>query len=401
MGTFTLDKTANFVLIAVLVLMPIVSHAGGLGVAPLVFILGLLGLVFHLKEKDKLSPPFWALMIFLTWVCSTAMWSPYKPDNILTNYIKLFIMGPVFFFTPLVFKHIAQKRLPMFQNLFLATTCLSLLLVTTDIWAGFKITLFFNPASTADELARRLSDVQPNLSHALTVLLLLSAPVTILFKTHFKAWKLLAFLFFCLLFMASYKHGLAISMMGTICVMLTLFLALRFPESVFRAVVILGGFTLICAPVTSYISSLIVDSDLHNIPGSWEHRIRMWAYCWPKILENPLIGSGFDAVRTFDEEYITRNGIHHTIVSLHPHNMGLHIWVETGLIGVVLASGVIFASFKTLKQTIKGKEKIVLLSGILMAAILISLVTYGVWQFWWWASFFFSIGLIYFLPSNS
>ena len=126
----------------------------------------------------------------------------------------------------------------------------------------------------------------------------------------------------------------------------------------------------------------------------------MWAYCWPQILENPLIGSGFDAVRTFDEEYITRNGIQHTIVSLHPHNFGIHLWTETGFIGVLLACFVIVTSYKAFKRQIKNVDKAAFISGVVVAAILISLVTYGVWQFWWWASFFLTIGLIQFVSEK-
>ena len=85
MGTFTLDKTANFVLIAVLILMPVVSHAGGLGVAPLIFVLGIIGLILYCRtgeRKLRQSGVFLTLTVFLVWLCITAFWSPYRPDDI-------------------------------------------------------------------------------------------------------------------------------------------------------------------------------------------------------------------------------------------------------------------------------------------------------------------------------
>jgi len=49
--TSFLDKTSFTALFAVMILMPLVSHAGGLGVAPLVFILGAIGLLLAIKTK--------------------------------------------------------------------------------------------------------------------------------------------------------------------------------------------------------------------------------------------------------------------------------------------------------------------------------------------------------------
>ena len=396
----TLHKAYGFVLGIVLILMPVMSHAGGLGIAPLTFILGSLGLVLSLRTGFKISPPFIALILLLVWATLTAFWSPYETDGFLTNYIKLLIMGPVFFFAPMVFKFCAQNGRAFLPKLFVVTTCLSACLVTIDILSGFKITLFFNPADTTDELARRLSDAEPNLSHAITVLLLLSAPVILVSKAYFKSWKILSSVFLALLLTAAFAHNLAIGVIGVPLVVLTLCLAFRSPGAVTKSVIALGVLSLILAPLIGYLSSLMVNGDLHAFPGSWEHRVRMCAYCWPQILEAPLIGSGFDSVRTFDEEYITRNGIQHTIVSLHPHNFGIHLWTETGFIGVMLACSALVTSYQAFNMRVMNADSAAFISGVFIAALLISLVTYGVWQFWWWASFFFTIGLIHFVSGN-
>ena len=205
--TSTLDKTASFVLITVLILMPVVSHAGGLGIAPLVFILGSVGLLLHLKSNDKKiprSPVFLTLGLFLLWVCFTSLWSPYHSDDLLTNYIKLFIMGLVFYFAPSVMKKVAKTKLLALQRIFIVTTFLSAIFVTIDIWSGFKFTFLFNPASTSDELIYRIIDAEQNLGHAITVLILFSAPMTILLKLNFKIWKLLSYYFLPLFFS---QHG--------------------------------------------------------------------------------------------------------------------------------------------------------------------------------------------------
>ena len=141
-------KGYGIVLGVILILMPIMSHAGGLGMAPLTFILGLLGLFISLRSGIKISLPFMALLLLLVWASVTAFWSSYQIDGFLTNYIKLLIMGPVFFFAPIVFKICSQNSRGFLPKLFVVTTCLSALLITIDILSGFKITMLFNPANT-------------------------------------------------------------------------------------------------------------------------------------------------------------------------------------------------------------------------------------------------------------
>ena len=399
--TSTLDKTASFVLIAVLILMPIVSHAGGLGVAPLVFVLGVIGIILHFKSvetKLRQSGVFLTLAMFLIWLCITALWSPYHPDDFLTNYIKLFIIGLTFYFCPLTFKHVAKTKSKNLQRIFLTTTFLSAIFIFFDIVTGFRITLFFNPASTPRELAYRIRDAEMNLGHGLTVLVLLSAPMILLLKKQSQNWKLLATIFLALIITSSYLNNLSVGIIGTLAVVLVMFVTAKFPNIMPKTMLVLALLAVTLTPLLAFLSHQMMESDLTVLPLSWEHRIRMWAYCWPVIAENTIIGSGFDAVRTFDEKWIARDGRAITIVSLHPHNAGVHIWTEAGLIGCILAVSVIASSWKLVAEFCQTKNMSILISGILIAIILISSLTYGAWQFWWWGSVFFSFGLIHLIP---
>ena len=401
MGTFTLDKTANFVLIAVLILMPVVSHAGGLGIAPLVFVLGIIGLIIHFRTGEKKLRQlgvFLTLTLFFTWLCITALWSPYRPGDFLTNYIKLLIMGLIFYFCPVTFKHVAKTKTQTLQRIFLITIYLSAILIFLDIVTNFKITLFFNPASTSAELGYRMRDAEMNLGHGLTVLVLLSAPIVLLLKKQTEHWRILAVFFGALVITASYLNDLWIGVIAMVAVVLVMFLASRFPSIMPKIMIVLALLAVVLVPLFTFLSHQMMESDLSVLPLSWEHRIRMWAYCWPVIAENPILGSGFDAVRTFDEQWIARDGRAITIVSLHPHNAGVHIWTEAGLIGCILSASVIASSWKLVAEFCQTKDMSILISGILIAIILISSLTYGAWQFWWWGSVFFSFGLIHLIP---
>ena len=394
----TLDKTVSYVSIVVLILMPVVSHAGGLGVAPLVFILGLLGIVLKVRDNEPkiwFSLRFWALSVFFLWLSITALWSPYRPDDILTNYIKLLIMGLTFYFCPGTFKYVAKTKSKTLQRIFLITTYLSAIIIFLDVVSNFQITLFFNPASTSTELGYRIRDAEMNIGHGLTVLVLLSAPMVLLLKKQFKYWKFLTALFVALIITASYLNNLWIGVFGILAVVSIMLLASKFPRLMPKMMIVLALSAVVLAPLFAFLSHQMLRSDLSVLPLSWEHRIRMWAYCWPVIADNTIIGSGFDAVRTFDEQWIARDGRAITIVSLHPHNAGVHIWTEAGLIGCVLAASVIVSSWKFVAQLCQTQDMSILISGLLVAIILISSLSYGAWQFWWWGSVFFSFGLIH------
>ena len=80
--TSFLDKSSFAAIFAVLILLPLVSHAGGLGVAPLIFILGILGLILTIKtNRFKFTKVQITLAVFLTWLCLTALWSPYRDSK--------------------------------------------------------------------------------------------------------------------------------------------------------------------------------------------------------------------------------------------------------------------------------------------------------------------------------
>jgi O-antigen ligase len=118
-----------------------------------------------------------------------------------------------------------------------------------------------------------------------------------------------------------------------------------------------------------------------------------WAYVTSRIFERPLFGHGFDAVRTFDATQEIR-GYDMSLVSLHPHNAGLHIWVETGVVGVGLAVfALILLAREMLAWVGDSRARAIATAGFVIAATVISSVSYGVWQEWWWASLFLGAAL--------
>ena len=126
----------------------------------------------------------------------------------------------------------------------------------------------------------------------------------------------------------------------------------------------------------------------------------MWGYCWQVIAEHPLRGAGFDASRTFQETYKVRDGREIAIVSLHPHNAAVQVWTEAGFIGAILASSVVATLVKPVKNYVQNQMQGGAVSGVIVATLIISSITYGAWQFWWWGCVFLAAGVLHLLPSS-
>lgn len=398
-----LDKTSFGAIFLVMVLMPLVSHAGGLGVAPLIFILGVFGLVLALKTKSfKITGVQFALIIFLTWLSLTALWSPYRPDDTLTNYVKLFIMAIVFYWSWPLFEYAGRRRPRRLQHLLMSTSLFGAGLLIIDLLSDFGLTLLFNPADDFNEKIFRIIDAEMNLGHAITILVLLAAPVSMLMLARLpkRMAKPIMAVFIALLAGAALLNDLSVGLLGLIGVLAAMGLGYMLPRKAPPVLLILAVLIIMAAPLLAYIASQYAQNPPGDVPLSWDHRLRMWGYCWNVIADNPLIGAGFDASRSFDETYIAKDGREITTVSLHPHNAGVQIWTETGLIGALLASAVIASLIKPVQNFVQSRGHAGAVSGVIMATLIISSLTYGAWQFWWWGSVFFAVGTLHLLPTS-
>ena len=403
METSPKEKIANYTVIAVLVLLPVIGHSGGVGVAALAFIIGLSGIFFHLKSlriKFNWSLTFILLALFLTWLCVTSLWSPYQPDDVLTNYFKLFVMGLIFYFCPVVFKTLAPPSILTATRIFLVATLLGALIVFADIFTDYKITYFLNPPTEADLLKDLSRNAKMNLDRALSLLVLLIAPIIIMLKSQFKNWKILSFLFLIGLMIGSYLNNLSVGNISTFAVIFVMLFAFKFPDITPKIMIFISACSILFAPLLALTSSQIMNVDLGSIPESWEHRLQMWGYCWPEIIKHPFIGNGFDVARTYTDSWVTKTGVSLKIVSLHPHNAGIHVWLDTGLIGALLATGFIFSLLRPISRHAYSPDRSALISGIIMAVLLISSLSYGAWKFWWWGAIFLVIGLIHLMPKK-
>lgn len=114
-------------------------------------------------------------------------------------------------------------------------------------------------------------------------------------------------------------------------------------------------------------------------------RLENWDFLARRILENPLTGFGLDSTRymTFDTEqlYFKNNSI------MHPHNMGLQLWIEFGIFGVAWALAFLaylYVFFMRLPANIRR------LSFITLCGVTVFLlVSWSIWASWLLALIFY------------
>lgn len=147
---------------------------------------------------------------------------------------------------------------------------------------------------------------------------------------------------------------------------------------------------------------------MHHLPSSYQHRIEIWNETSKHIVHKPLMGYGFDYAAQFKEapprcahhplkifklihlDNTVVSKIPHpwggvvcykdTLVSTHPHNGALQIWLEFGLIGILITCFILY------RFTQYASALSPLYRGYLYSLFGLCLVywnvSFGLWQNW-------------------
>ncbi len=116
------------------------------------------------------------------------------------------------------------------------------------------------------------------------------------------------------------------------------------------------------------------------------HRLEIWDFISRYIYSSPWIGYGIEvtrAVTDFDSRmiYAQQNTI------LYPHNFSLQIWIEFGLLGTSIASGLMYILLSRIEQNYSHEQQKTILP-VFILALLSCAVAYGLWQGWWLGTLF-------------
>ena len=398
--TPTWRNKVNLVIVSMgIVFLPLMAHAGGLGIAPLAAIVGSVGILTTPFSDFLKRPPNWliGLFIFMLWAVTTSFWSSYEDTQTLTNPLKWAIGVPLFLGCFLAVESAIKYHKIFLSHLLMAACVLGVGLLLIDLLSGYALTHVVDPPKANEDIIKKQGDARMNLGHAITVWLLLIVPTSILMVRNFRYGKIYTALLILGLFGASILNMLAVGILGLVMLGFVYFLGRKSPKTTLSGLIYGSIGSVILMPVIGVILRRIPKPLIEKLPLSWFHRVEMWSYTTDKITETPLWGHGFDAARTFkgdEHKFEILEGLYWHYITLHPHNFGLHLWLETGLIGAILAGVFIFFIKKPLLALTGRKFRILSILSFITAAFLICNTTYGVWQDWWWATMIFCASLL-------
>ncbi len=152
--------------------------------------------------------------------------------------------------------------------------------------------------------------------------------------------------------------------------------------------------TMVLTPLVVQILFDVFIGNAQEIPWIKDayvgNRVEIWDFVMRYALNNPIYGYGIEATRfikEFEHDYIYHKGS--TI--LHPHNFSIQIWIEFGIIGILLAAALIAFVIKQISKIAPPDRRIVI--ALLIATLAVSSTGYGMWQSWWIGEFMLLISL--------
>jgi O-antigen ligase len=398
----------NYILLIVMFLaFPFMSHAGGLGIAAIAALTGLLGIIGFWPVQIKgflLSVPavLWAIMAVLIWALISVSWSPYQSDNVLNNATKILLGMPVYLGCAAMIvgqNKYANNILPW---LLVLITFGSIVAILVDIMTNYSLSLLVDPMSDGEPVAKRQGDMIQNVSHAVSVLVLLATPVGMFLWLKGGISKVIAVILIGLIGFITFKTNSSAAQVGLFAALVFMGFASIKPNLALKSAFTIAGSSLLFAPLLAFVSGELSPGMRAKLPFSWEERVFNWEVIYQKILEHPIIGHGFDAVRTFNDTHTIRGFEGRALVSLHPHNAGLHLWVEVGFVGVALACIALFlGTRKLVTPGVLSKSQMVAASGLCTATAIMASLSYGVWQDWWWAAIIIAAASVSFIQKPS
>jgi O-antigen ligase len=156
-------------------------------------------------------------------------------------------------------------------------------------------------------------------------------------------------------------------------------------------------------------SRLVKEAEVSgSLPSTFYYRGAIWGFVSEKISDKPLLGWGLDSSRIIpggqkkiripyediERDPVKNRSGKHELLPLHPHNAVLQIWLELGVVGVLLAVAVLVSMIRSaVRESARGTWGATYF-GALGGGFVIANMSYGIWQNWWLAAIFIVISFL-------
>jgi hypothetical protein len=365
----SLAQWCGGVLIWTAAMTPILAYFGPLGFAVLAAVSGLLMLpALRIEKADR--PVAAVLAAGLAWAWLSMLWSPMKPEEFEDNVAaKLTLMAPLFWALWCGARR-ADPRLGAMALRILGWGMAAfgaVLIVEAATGAGVYRAIhqtFYEPIRP--DLAMK------NLGRS-TFVLALIWPLAALGAARAGAPRWLAAPMLIGMALAAHRFGSDAPLLSPLIAALAAWIVWRWPQKgpnvlswaaasfflFMPAVVMAGRVAGVYVPLQN------------SLQKSWALRMEYWSNAVDLAGPDRLRGLGLDASRTFPD-----------LLSLHPHNGSLQMWLELGLPGALLAALFWGLSLRRLSGPVSGWAAPATAAATFVY-LLFGAVNFGLWQEWW------------------
>lgn len=359
------------------------AGAGGLPLPPVLALGGIIAFPAALLAGAFRRQVPWELLAvaaFVLWVGASALWSDYdRPDTI----VKFLIGAPLYAaFAAACFQIEGPWRARAEAAFLFCAFALALLLLSEALTGGALLTAFKTAVEgypPGDQHTINL--VNRSLGHAAAPLVLMAGPAAAL------AWReggpVVGVALLALAALAAFAFNTHVNVLALILALAAAGAALWRPRAAVAGLFGTLASLFVVLPVIMPALVAAVPAGLRAaLPMSWEWRLKIWDFTSERLREKLWTGWGFDASRVLEGEAQLR-GQTIQLLSLHPHNAPLQIWLETGAVGAMLLA---FA-LVLIGGRIGGARRLTRLQAASVAWVAAAftgliLAGYGVWQEW-------------------
>lgn len=368
-------------------LLPGASVAGGLAIAPLMGLAGLASARPRTLTAPRRAPMgVLLLMAFFLWAALSTAWAPNPEEGQAWRLAIVFLPG-------LLLVAGAGSR-PVTEASGAAAAIVLIAMLGIEATFGMPFNRAFHPDEIDWVLAR-------NPGRGVTVLMILVwAVLGALLARRRAAHAALFVLIGVGAGILSAQFGMDANLIAFAAGTFAFWFAFAFPRVAIVAVSGVLALWLLAAPFASPL--IFADARfLEALPKSWAIRGEIWRFASERIAEQPWIGRGMDASRTFTDEISVR-GETMSALPLHPHSFSLQIWLETGVVGALLAaSALAFGGWRLARAFRNNRGAAAATTATFATVGLFANVSYGAWQEWLWAVALTAACLIAAIPATS
>ncbi len=370
-------------------LAPVIGVVAPLGL-PLLLVAAALGAIVVRRTRNHAwpTPPPGLLLVVgsvVTWSVLSLAWTidPGATLGKLPGFVLLLAAGLILVDSA---TRLSGAERMVFARLSVAGFCIGFAVLLFERFADAPIR---RSTSTDSESWAVMLDTY---NRSVTVLALLIWPVVLVVRRRGSWWGVAGWIL-VLATIWFYSSNAAIT--GLVVGGFTFVLGRIFPRWAVRG---LGAALALAVFASPLLPSVLpppaeVNERVPGLPYSGYHRLVIWEFTAKRISERPVLGWGFNTSRSIPGRDIRPDNIN-VALPLHPHNAALQWWLELGVMGAMLGAGLIGWLFVAIGRVHADTVEKAMYLGLVLTAITICSLGFGIWQSWWLAVLWLSGGFM-------